>query len=108
MKNLFLLLAFTFVTSLTFATNNTNVLLNDTNLLIEQPEAQVTTTTEKDGPIATITVDKSTGELGQCKIEGTLTITTESGESVSVSFTVTADSCKEAIAVQNQIISAFE
>lgn len=103
------MLAFVFATSLTFATNNSDLLLNDANhnFLIEQP--QDATSTKTNDVDVSIVIDKSTKEMvGECKIKGSLTITTESGDSVTVEFSVTADTCKEAIAVQNQILEAFE
>ena len=42
-----------------------------------------------------------------CKISGNLTLTTESGDSVSISFTITADTCKEATRAYTQFMAAW-
>lgn len=54
-------------------------------------------------------LDYTDGNLvvAPCKITGTLTLTTESGDSVTVSFTVTASTCKEATRAYNQFMAAW-
>ncbi len=43
-----------------------------------------------------------------CTISGNVSLTTESGDCVSVEFTVTASTCAEAMRVQNNLLTAFE
>ncbi len=43
-----------------------------------------------------------------CTIEGKVTVTTEDGDSISIEFKITADTCKEAIRVQSKIMEALE
>jgi hypothetical protein len=47
------------------------------------------------------------GNAGKCILEGKLTIKTEQGDSVMIEFKISADTCKEAIRVQSQLLSAF-
>ncbi|MEJ8800848.1 hypothetical protein [Pontibacter sp. H249] len=46
--------------------------------------------------------------VAKCTVEGKVTVTTEDGDSVTIEFKVTADSCKEAMAVQAKIMEALE
>lgn len=47
-------------------------------------------------------------EIVACTLEGTLTVTTESGDSVTIEFKVTGDDCKEVARTFQNIMSAFE
>jgi len=44
---------------------------------------------------------------GKCILEGKLTIQTEQGDSVMIEFKISADTCKEAIRVQSQLLAVF-
>jgi hypothetical protein len=46
-------------------------------------------------------------ESASCKVSGSVTVTTESGNSVNVTFTITADTCKEAFKAYNEFMAAW-
>lgn len=45
---------------------------------------------------------------GDCTVSGSVTITDESGNSVTVEFTITADTCAEAIRAARSVIAAVQ
>jgi hypothetical protein len=45
---------------------------------------------------------------GDCTVSGSVTITDESGNSVTVEFTITADTCAEAMRAAKSVISAVQ
>lgn len=99
-----LALAFCCMSNFAFA-NST-----DTNLdIVNKIEVNDNTQANVQDVVIDFTLDYTTKNVVQtgCKVEGTLTLTTESGDSVSIKFSITADTCKEASKAYNQFMAAW-
>ena len=114
MKNVFFALAFMLVGTFAFANNSVNYekKLNIENSYEMTNSSKFLTIKNKPESNRTykviVNISNNQNESFDCTIEGTVTITTEDGDSVSVEFKITANSCKEAMKVQSKIMEALE
>lgn len=59
-------------------------------------------------PLQVVVAISTNNKVEKCVLEGKLTIKTEEGDSILIEFKVSADTCKEAIRVQNLLLGAFK
>jgi hypothetical protein len=106
MKKVILLMVFVFTVSLSFASNIK--MENSTTINVDNFELIKNSKLMNKNISVIVEVDISNNSYRPCTIKGSVTVTTEDGDELTIDFKVTAKSCKEAIRVQNKIISAFD
>lgn len=114
MKNVFFALAFMLLGTFAFANNSVNYekKLNIENSYEVTNSSKLPIIKNKQESNRTykviVNISNNQNKFLDCTVEGKVTITTEDGDTVSVEFKITADSCKEAVRVQLVIMEALE
>ena len=100
-----LVFAFFCMSNYTFA-NNTVIKTDAINKIEASTNAQVNL---DENVVVDFKLDLTSEDLiaVPCKVSGNLTLTTETGNSVTISFTITADTCKEAMKAYTEFMSAW-
>ena len=100
-----LVLAFFCMSNFTFA-NSADIKIDAVNKIEASTNAQVNL---DENVVVDFTLDLTREDLvgAPCKVSGSLTLTTETGNSVSITFTITADTCKEAMKAYNEFMGAW-